>query len=76
MIHYNLHCADDHAFDGWFKDSAAFDMQAGRGLITCPECGGSKVMRALMAPAIPRKGSKRQTGDVDVLPPAVPAPAP
>ena len=24
MIHYDLRCSQDHAFDGWFKDSAAF----------------------------------------------------
>ncbi len=23
MIHYQLRCAADHEFDGWFKDSAA-----------------------------------------------------
>jgi hypothetical protein len=74
MIHYTLVCADDHSFDGWFKDSAAFDLQAGRGLVTCPECGGSSVSRALMAPSISRKGSTRQRGDVEILPPAPPSP--
>ncbi len=76
MIHYTLVCADDHSFDGWFKDSATFDVQAEGGLVTCPECGGSRVSRALMAPAIPRKGSKRRPGDVDILPPAPPPAAP
>ena len=31
-------------------------MQAERGLVVCPECGDSSITRALMAPAIPRKG--------------------
>ena len=55
MIHYQLRCSADHAFDGWFRDSAAFDEQAGRGLVSCPACGGTSVMRALMAPAVGRR---------------------
>ncbi len=54
MIHYQVRCSDSHEFDGWFKDSQAFDRQAKRGLIECPVCGGVEVTRALMAPALPR----------------------
>ncbi len=54
MIHYQLRCPDDHNFDGWFRDSAAFDTQATSGLLACPICGGSKVTRAVMAPGIGR----------------------
>jgi len=68
MIHYQLRCAQEHEFDGWFKDSAAFERQAKRGLVECPNCGNSNVSRALMAPAVPRKGN--------TLPEPVPAPAP
>jgi len=52
MIHYQLRCGGDHAFDGWFKDSAAFELQVRRGLVACPECGNTDVGRALMAPAV------------------------
>lgn len=52
MIHYQLRCEQDHSFDGWYKDSAAFEKLAGAGLIECPVCGGTQVERALMAPAI------------------------
>jgi hypothetical protein len=54
MIHYELQCQGDHAFDGWFKDSASFDRQAEAGLIACPICNSVKVRRALMAPALGR----------------------
>ena len=57
MIHYSLLCSSDHEFDGWFKDSAAFERQAKRGLVECPNCGDTGVTRALMAPAVPRKGN-------------------
>jgi hypothetical protein len=58
MIHYQLHCGEGHEFDGWFRDSASFDAQARRGLLECPVCGGTKVARALMAPAVPKKKSR------------------
>ena len=54
MIHYQLRCAQDHGFDGWLRDSAAFDEQAGHGLLECPVCGDHAVQRALMAPAVAR----------------------
>jgi hypothetical protein len=75
MIHYQLRCSADHLFDGWFKDSAAFEAQSRRGLVACPECGNTEVNRALMAPAI---GRKRVTVDPAGAPetPAPPAPVP
>ena len=57
MIHYQLRCVQDHEFDGWFKDSAAYERQAKRGLVECPSCGDTKVSRALMAPSVPRKSN-------------------
>jgi hypothetical protein len=66
MIHYDLKCGQDHAFDGWFKDSAAFERLAKRGLLECPECGDTKVTRALMRPAVARR---------EALPAPVVAPA-
>src|SRR3954453_7207058 len=74
MIHYQLRCSADHGFDGWFKDSAAFETQAKRGLVACPECGDVKVNRALMAPAIGRK--RVTTVDQTGAPEAATAPAP
>ncbi|WP_114911701.1 DUF1178 family protein [Acidibrevibacterium fodinaquatile] len=55
MIHYQLRCPSDHAFDGWFKSSAAFEQQAAKGLLSCPHCGDRGVTRALMAPALARR---------------------
>ncbi len=52
MIVYDLICANDHVFESWFKDSAAFDKQARRGLLSCPVCQDSKIEKALMAPAV------------------------
>lgn len=74
MIHYQLRCSADHHFDGWFRDSAAFDAQAERGLVSCPACGDTVVNRALMAPRI-KKGAPvvDASGTLDaVSAPAVP----
>jgi hypothetical protein len=57
MIHYQLRCSADHTFDGWFRDSASFDSQAQRGLVSCPACGDTIVNRALMAPRIAKGGA-------------------
>jgi hypothetical protein len=69
MIHYQLRCGQAHEFDGWFKDSGSFEKQAKRGLVECPECGGTDVVRALMAPAL----AKRSALPVPVEAPAPPA---
>ncbi len=54
MIHYSLVCDDGHEFDGWFRDSDAFDAQVAQGLIGCPFCQSTKVSRAVMAPSVAR----------------------
>jgi hypothetical protein len=57
MIKYRLRCTNDHAFDGWFKDSAAYERQEKRKLLECPVCGNPRVERAIMAPSVGRKGN-------------------
>jgi hypothetical protein len=64
MIHYQLRCSQEHDFDGWFASGDSFDKQAKRGLLECPICGDTKVLRALMAPSVAKKSR-----------PAAPAPA-
>ena len=59
MILYQLQCGGDHAFEAWFRDSAAYDQQCDRGLLACPICGSEKVSKALMAPRIGRSPDKR-----------------
>jgi hypothetical protein len=52
MIKYALGCAEGHAFDSWFPDSAAYEKQRKRGFVACPECGSTRVDKAIMAPAV------------------------
>jgi hypothetical protein len=69
MIHYALACAKGHSFESWFQDSAAYDKQAKRGLVSCPVCGSTKVEKAIMAPTL--AGTRKRGG----APAPVPAPA-
>ncbi len=67
MIRYTLACERRHSFESWFQNSAAYDKQAKRGLVTCPICGSAKVEKAIMAPRLAR-------ADVPEPPPSIPTP--
>src|ERR1044071_9716968 len=75
MMRYSLACERKHEFEIWFKNSADYDKQAKRGLVSCPACGSTEVGKALMAPAL--RGTKK---DMQLRPggpaPAAEAPAP
>ena len=58
MIRYSLICERKHDFEIWFKNSADYDKQAKRGLVTCPACGSDRVEKALMAPSLGRGAKK------------------
>ncbi|MFC3174291.1 DUF1178 family protein [Novosphingobium bradum] len=59
MIVYDLECrAGGHRFEGWFGSSTDFEQQRERGLLSCPVCGAADVAKAVMAPAVPRKGNQ------------------
>ena len=68
MIRYSLVCERKHTFEAWFKNSADYDRQAKRGLVSCPTCDSSKVEKALMAPSLGAGTRKRKSA------PAVEAP--
>jgi hypothetical protein len=52
LIRFSLICDHDHEFEAWFRNNDDFDRQKKRGFVECPECGSSKVAKALMAPAV------------------------
>ncbi len=65
MIVYNLKCRNSHEFEGWFRDSAAFDAQAKGGKLVCPVCDSKKVEKAPMAPAV--SGTKKKASSAEEL---------
>jgi hypothetical protein len=54
VILYTLACDQQHTFESWFQNSAAYDKQRKRGLVTCPVCNSGKVDKAIMAPRLAR----------------------
>src|SRR4051812_47387707 len=77
MIRYSLACERKHEFEIWFKNSADYDKQSKRGLVSCPSCGSAKVEKALMAPSLGR-GTRKGSSEIAVppAPSAAEAPAP
>ncbi len=73
MIRYALRCERGHGFESWFADSSAYEGQRKRKLIECPNCGSSKVEKAVMAPAL-KRGDKRGSGALRNEAPQTPAP--
>ena len=67
MIRYALTCAQGHAFESWFANSAAYDKQVKRGLVGCPYCGNTEVEKQIMSPRL--VGAKKRG---DVLAPGLP----
>ena len=61
MIRYSLICENRHDFEIWFKNSADYDKQAKRRLVSCPVCGSEKVEKALMSPSLGR-GTRKGAG--------------
>lgn len=45
MIAYDLQCNQGHVFEGWFEDERAYKGQKRKGLLTCPVCNETEVLR-------------------------------
>lgn len=63
MIAYSLRCHKGHEFEGWFRNSAAFDEQSNSGHLLCPSCNSPKIEKAIMAPAV--SGTKKSAKKTD-----------
>ena len=75
MIVFTLRCRDGHEFETWFRDGATYERQTRKGLVSCPECGSTKVEKAMMAPRLGRS-AKSDPVPPEIQPEAAPAAAP
>jgi len=73
VIRYALQCEKGHAFESWFPNSAAYDKQVKRKLVSCPTCGSAKVEKAIMAPQLARTDTSSALTRTESA--AVPAPS-
>jgi len=68
VIKYRLRCEAGHEFEGWFRSSAAFEAQSGAGRVTCPDCGGTDVSKAVMAPSVAMRTKDKENAAARLQP--------
>ncbi|WP_286999314.1 MULTISPECIES: DUF1178 family protein [Comamonas] len=49
---FDLHCPQDHIFEGWFASEVDFQRQLECGLVECPMCGSKQLRKGLSAPRL------------------------
>ena len=54
----DLRCEHGHGFEGWFASGDAFEDQLARGLVECPVCGTTTVVKLLAAPRLNLSGAR------------------
>ncbi|SAI58424.1 Uncharacterized protein conserved in bacteria [Bordetella ansorpii] len=47
---FDLQCEHGHVFEGWFGSHDDYDAQRSRGLVSCPVCDSSEIVKRLSAP--------------------------
>jgi hypothetical protein len=48
----DLRCTHGHGFEGWFASNEAFETQLASGLVECPVCGDTAIVKLLSAPRL------------------------
>ena len=66
MIVFELICAGQHRFEGWFSSPEDFTEQHGRGLLSCPVCSDKSVEKLLTS----KIGRARQSLPAKAVEPA------
>ena len=56
---YDLVCANDHRFEGWFASGDDFESQRDRGIIACPLCSDHHVIKVPSASYVNTGASDR-----------------
>ena len=60
MIIFNLECKLCGVnFEGWFENSAEFEIQKKQNIINCPSCNSSSITKALMTPNVSKKSNSK-----------------
>ncbi len=61
MIRFSLVCDNGHDFESWFASNESYDFQVEHSLVTCPHCNVARISKAVMAPAVTRRGQKKSS---------------
>jgi len=60
MIVFDLKCGNGHVFEAWFASGEEFAAQSHDGEVECPQCGSTRIEKALSAPNVGRKSNQRE----------------
>lgn len=60
MIIFDLICAHNHIFEGWFSSSKDYETQKEKKLLLCPSCGSEDIKKSIMAPNIGLKTNQKK----------------
>jgi hypothetical protein len=60
----NLRCGLDHRFEGWFAGEADYESQQERGLLSCPLCNATDIVRLPSAPRLNVSGAREPSTEV------------
>jgi hypothetical protein len=63
VIVYQLACADEHYFEGWFASPEACERQAAEGRLQCPACASQDVRKLPAAPHVHTTGGPRSINE-------------
>lgn len=55
---FDLKCAKNHVFEGWFASEEDFVTQCNMSLVQCPVCGDPSVVKQLSAPRLLLSGGR------------------
>jgi hypothetical protein len=70
----DLQCAHGHGFEGWFGSNEDFESQLARGLVECPVCADTAIVKLLSAPRLNLGNAKAPESERSNA--GAPAPAP
>ncbi len=74
MIIFDLICAHNHIFEGWFSSSKDYETQKENKLLLCPSCGSEDIKKSVMAPNIGLKTNQKKTSPPQSLQQSAPQP--
>jgi hypothetical protein len=61
LIRFSLKCSHDHSFESWFQSSEAYENLAAAGMLSCIDCGDSRIVKSLMTPKLSSTKIKSET---------------
>jgi hypothetical protein len=69
----DLRCTHGHGFEGWFASNEAFETQLASGLVECPVCGDTAIVKLLSAPRLNLGNAKAPVEAAPAAPSQMPA---